>query len=144
MSTFERTVCNALIGYDKNERGIGCGKPRCEEAGRRALCLEHWQKLQQERAQQQRQLGWEDRGIFLNCRLWVAKAARILGGFYEISEHNGAEGVHYTIHYRAKARCRGARGRRHWFEQRPDTLELAQAIAQSDHDGKLAELEQSP
>src|SRR5215831_16009632 len=47
MSTIMRsTVCHALIGYDKDERGIVCGKPRCEEAGRRALCLEHWQALQ--------------------------------------------------------------------------------------------------
>ena len=54
MSTIMRsTVCLALIGYDKNERGIVCGKPRCEEAGRRALCLEHWQALQRERALRQ-------------------------------------------------------------------------------------------
>jgi len=34
MSTIMRsTVCLALIGYDKNERGITCGKSRCEEAG---------------------------------------------------------------------------------------------------------------
>ena len=51
MSTIMRsTVCLALIGYDKDERGITCGKPR---AGRRALCLEHWQALQRERVLRQ-------------------------------------------------------------------------------------------
>ena len=58
MSTIMRsTVCHALIGYDKDERGIVCGKPRCEEAGRRALCLEHWQALQRERALRQTHVG---------------------------------------------------------------------------------------
>ena len=58
MSTIMRsTVCRALIGYDKDERGITCGKPRCEEAGRRALCLEHWQALQRERVLRQTRVG---------------------------------------------------------------------------------------
>ena len=45
-------ICNAFVGYDQNGRGLCCNKPRCEEAeaGRRLLCLEHWQALQTDRA----------------------------------------------------------------------------------------------
>ena len=38
-------LCGRVVGYDANGRAIGCKKPRCEEAGRRRLCLEHWQEL---------------------------------------------------------------------------------------------------
>lgn len=42
-------LCNQVIGHDKNGRNICCDKPRCDEAGRRRLCLEHWQEELQRR-----------------------------------------------------------------------------------------------
>jgi hypothetical protein len=50
MTTILRsTVCKALVAYDADGRGICCNKPRCEEAGRRSLCREHWRALQEKR-----------------------------------------------------------------------------------------------
>ncbi len=37
--------CSAIVGTDENGRPKGCGQPRCEEAGRRRLCLEHWRAV---------------------------------------------------------------------------------------------------
>jgi hypothetical protein len=46
MNAFIRnTACNHVIAVDANDRNVCCDKPRCEEAGRRSLCLEHWQEL---------------------------------------------------------------------------------------------------
>lgn len=136
MSTFERAaVCHAVVGHDQDGRGIGCGKPRCEEAGRRALCLEHWQELQRERAR----LVWKDRGLICGAHWWFAKASRSIGGDYHITQYDRAEGAQFKIHYRAKAR-KGGTGLVHWLEQTGDTLEQAQAIAQSDHDALILAL----
>ena len=37
--------CGYIVSYDAEGRGIGCANPRCEEAGQRRLCLQHWQEL---------------------------------------------------------------------------------------------------
>jgi hypothetical protein len=50
MGTFVRlTRCNAYIDIEPDGRPICCDKLRCEEAGRRSLCLEHWQAQEAKR-----------------------------------------------------------------------------------------------
>jgi hypothetical protein len=52
MGTFvKHTRCNLLIGLTPDGRSICCDRPRCEEAGRRSLCLEHWHAQEVKRQQ---------------------------------------------------------------------------------------------
>jgi hypothetical protein len=40
--------CNAVVGVDARGGNVCCGKPRCEEAGRRVICLDHWRQYDAE------------------------------------------------------------------------------------------------
>ncbi len=123
-------LCGHIVGYDERGGGIGCNKPRCEEAGRRRLCLEHWQTLQRDR----KQLVWVDRGDSSFGRTWMANAARHIGGDYHIRQKKSAR---FSVHYRAKA-VRGGTGRNEQFDD-VDTLEQAKAVCQSHYDAQLNE-----
>ena len=123
-------LCGHIVGHDERGGGICCGKPRCEEAGRRRLCREHWQALQRDR----KQLVWIDRGDGSLGRMWTANAARHIGGDYHIRQRESAR---FGVHYRAKA-IRGGTGRTEWFDD-VDTLEQAKAVCQSHYDVQLNE-----
>jgi hypothetical protein len=45
MPMIRSIVCHHIVGHDARGGGVGCGKPRCADAGRRSLCLEHWREL---------------------------------------------------------------------------------------------------
>jgi predicted SprT family Zn-dependent metalloprotease len=53
MRILRATTCNFILRDDNNRHPVYCGKPRCEEAGQRSLCFEHWQALESERALKQ-------------------------------------------------------------------------------------------
>jgi SNF2 family DNA or RNA helicase len=69
-------LCGHIVGHDERGGGIGCNKSRCEEAGRRRLCLEHWQTLQCERAAKTSSARHVDKAV-------NAPPARMLRGYQQ-------------------------------------------------------------